>query len=271
MGFDLGIGEAAALTALEAAAADAAAATAATVGTTAAATTAAAAGTAATALSIAPEALALGAGANFAIDAAAAGGAAAAGAGAAGGSLASTLSTAGLVSSGASGLLGAAGAMRTAQAQKDSANYQAQVALNNRNIAGYQASQAAAKGAEEQERLGLRQKQQSDLILASQAANNIDIGSGGSAEDVRRSQRALGQLDALQLQHNTAQQIYGYQLAGSGFEGNADLLKSQAAYAGASGPLNAAGSILSAASAASNQYLNWMRVAGSSTNRAAFV
>ncbi len=171
---------------------------------------------------------------------------------------------AGFAATAASTVAGAVGAENSAKAQQDQANYQAQVAANNQKIAGYQASEAAAKGAADQERLGLRQKQQADLILASQAANNIDIGSGGSAEEVRRSQHTLGELDALQLQHNTAQQIYGYQIAGSGYGAQADLLRTQAANAATAGSVNATGSILSGATAAGNQYLNWMRVSGNS-------
>lgn len=160
--------------------------------------------------------------------------------------------------------MSAIGAEQNASAQAANASYQAQVAKNNQTLAGYQASQAAATGSAAEEKAGLQRRAIEGQIETSQAANNIDIGSG-SAEDVRKSQSALSDLDALTLRHNTAQQVYGYQVAGTSDSAQAGLLQQQASQAPIAGAIGATGSLLSGAASASSQYFNWMKVAGSSS------
>lgn len=268
IGFDFGIGELfGTAAAAETAAATAAAATdvAATAGTAAASTAALSAGEAsliasATAASAAP--LAAG------TAGAAAAGLAAAGGTAAGSTLfglgTGALAKIGIGTSLASGALGAVGSVRTAEAQKNAAEYQAQVDLNNRKLAGYYANTEAAKGASDLSQQQQRAKQQMDLIRASQAASGVDVASG-SSEDVRRSQEILNNLDALTIMSNTAQKVYGYQIAGTNAESEAGLKQQEASQTGAEAALGATSSLVSGASGAANQYFNWQRVAGGPT------
>lgn len=255
IGFDFGIGElfgtaAAVDAAATAAAATDVAATGAAVGATAAAGTAAA-GTAAAV--------------GTAAAGTAAAGTAAAGTGLFGGLIsAQTAAEIGVGTSLASGALGAVGSIRTAEAQKDAANYQAAVDLNNQKLAGYYANTAAAKGASDLSREQQKAKQQKDLIVAAQGASGIDVASG-SSEDVRRSQDILNNLDALTIMSNTNQQYYGYQVAGTNAGNEAGLKQLEASQTGAEAALGATSSLVSGASGAANQYLSWQRVAGGPT------
>lgn len=269
IGFDFGIGELfAGAAATDAAAAGTAAAVtdvAATAGTAAAAgsvasTAALSAGEAsliagASAASAAP--LALGTAGAAAAGAAAAGG----GAGLFSGLTTGTLANVGVGTSLASGAVGALGSVRTAEAQKQAAQYQAQVDLNNQKLAGYYANTAAAKGAADLSTEQQKQKQQMDFIRASQAASGVDVASG-SSQDVRNSQEILNNLDALTIMSNTAQQYYGYQVAGTNSANQAGLEQLAASQAGPEAAIGATSSVLSGASGAANQYLAWQRVAG---------
>lgn len=247
---DFGIGEsAAAVTAATAAETAAAAGTATAAGATAAAGTAAAS----TAALTAGEASLL----------ASAGAASAAALPAAGLTSAQLLAYGGLASTALSGGVSALGAINSADAAKKNADYQAQVQKNNQALAGDGASQAAGAGAANEERAGLQRRAVGSAIETSQAANNIDVGSG-SAKDVRDSQSALSDLDALTLRHNVAQQIYGYQIGATSAGSEATLLQQQASQAPTAGALTAGGSLLSSAGSATNQYFSWMKDAGNS-------
>lgn len=159
------------------------------------------------------------------------------------------------------GGIGAIGAMNQAEAASQNAAYQAQVARNNQKLAEYQVEQTAQTGAANEERLALRQRAIAGQLDTSMAANNVDINSG-SNENVRRSQAELDALDALSLRHDTAQKIYGYQVAGTSYGAEAALRDKQSSDASAAGPLDAVGSLLSTAGQATNQYFSWMKVAG---------
>ena len=173
------------------------------------------------------------------------------------------LAIAGVAASVAGAGASALGAVNSAHAQAANASYQAQVQENNQKLAAYGASQAAASGAAAEEKAGLQRRAVAGAIETGEAANNIDIGSG-SAKDVRESQSALSDLDALTLRHNVAQQSYGYQIQGESAGDTAALLQQQASQAPTAGALAASGSLLSGAGSAANQYFSWMKVAGNS-------
>jgi hypothetical protein len=176
-----------------------------------------------------------------------------------GSALAGALADASVGTSLASGGVGALGAIRSAQAQGDAYKYQAQVDLNNQQLAGYYANQTAAAGQAKLSEEQQKQAQQMSLIRASQAASGVDVASG-SSEDVRRSQEILNNLDALTIMSNTAQQVYGYQVSGTSEANQAGLEQLGASQTGAESVLGASSSLLSGASGAANQYLAWRRV-----------
>jgi hypothetical protein len=205
------------------------------------------------------------------VGAAAAGTAAAAGAATAGTAVAATgvtaasvLSNVGAVGAGLAGVTGAIGAINSASAQKENAEYQAQVAANNQQIAKNDAGQAEAAGEAATEQAGLKARAQVGAIKAAQAASNIDVNSG-SAVDVRSSAAELDQLSQLQIRGNAQRQAYGYQTQAAGFGSQEVLDKSLAAQAPTAGAISAAGSLLSGATGVANQYSKWKSVAGSSS------
>jgi hypothetical protein len=160
------------------------------------------------------------------------------------------------------GVISAVGAENQAAAQEKAANYQAQVAANNATIASEQAKQATAAGESNVENQQLQSRQKIGAILAAQAASNVDVNSGSSL-DVRTSQQQLGQLDALTIQSNAARQAYGYQTQSVSDTAQSGLYQSQASNDATAGGIKAAGSIISGASSAGNQYARWQQAAGS--------
>ena len=122
---------------------------------------------------------------------------------------ASVLSTVGEVGAGLSGAVGALGAIEGASATQKTAQYQAQVAANNEQIAKNDASLTEAAGQQSVEQEGQKTKATVGAIEAGQAASNIDVNSG-SAVDVRSSASELGQLNQLTTLGNAEKQAYGY-------------------------------------------------------------
>jgi hypothetical protein len=159
------------------------------------------------------------------------------------------------------GTIGALGAAESAAAQGQSAAYQAQVAANNQSIAKNQAQQAAAAGETQQEQIGLQTRARVGAIEASQAASNIEVNQG-SAVDVRSSAASLGELNALTVRSNTAQQVYGYQTAATSFSGQQSLAQAEEAQAPVEGGISAFGSLLSGASGATRAYAGWQLASG---------
>lgn len=192
---------------------------------------------------------------------------AAAAAATAGTSLASGLATAGEVASLAGGAIGALGSLESGAAQKNAALYQSQVSANNVQVARYQAQQAAATGEAQEEAQGLKTRAQLGAITAAQGASNVNVNEG-SAVDVRSSAADLGELDALTIRSNAQKQVFGYETAATSFQGQEGLAQSQAAQAPIAAGIGATSSLLSGASGAASQYLNWQRVAGATNANA---
>lgn len=109
----------------------------------------------------------------------------------------------------------------------------------------------------------LRERAIVGQLETGEAANGLDISSGSNRE-IRRSQDVLNQYDTAALRHDTAQKIYGYQIAGVSSGAEAGLRRTQAADASTAGDIGAFSSLLSAAGQGASQYFNWMRVSGNS-------
>ena len=180
------------------------------------------------------------------------------------GEIAATLASIAPYASLASGAVGALGALESGAANAKNAAYQSQVAANNAAIAGNQAQEAQASGEVQQEQQGLKTRAQVGAIEAAQAASNIEVNQpGSSAVDVRSSASALGELNALTIRSNTAQQVYGYQTAAASFTGQESLAMSQAAQAPFAAGINASTSLLSGATGAGRAYAGWQLSGGS--------
>lgn len=174
---------------------------------------------------------------------------------------AGALETAVLVTGIAGTAVSAYGAYQQGQAQKSAANYQAQVAANNAQIAQTNARLATQKGEIEATQQELKNRAQMGEIVASMAANNVDVGSG-SALDVRKSADVVGQMDAATIRSNAALENYGYRSQSLGFQSQSTLDKATAQNAGEASYIGAAGSLLGGASRVGAQYVQWQTATG---------
>ena len=165
-----------------------------------------------------------------------------------GGSSAATIAAVAAV--GGAGL-SAYGSIQSAQAQKASADYQAQVAAGNQQTALQNAHYASMSG--EQQAAIQEQKTRAEVgaELAAQGSSGVDINSP-TASAVRTSKGMIGALDAQTIRSNAARQAYGYQTQSTDFanQASADIAKGQNAET--AGYIDAGSSLLKGVSAASN-------------------
>lgn len=143
------------------------------------------------------------------------------------------LATAALAATAGSAIMGG---VSSAQA----ANYQAQVARNNAQIAhqneAYSASATSANVTQE----GLKASQRDAQVRVGAAAQGLDVNSGSPAA-VQASQRQLGDLDVATTASRGAEQVYGYGSQQTGFTAQAGLDQAQVGPDIAGGFLKAAG------------------------------
>lgn len=164
----------------------------------------------------------------------------------------------------ASAVVAASGAQQAAAANRDSANFRAQVSLNNQQISQKNSELATAAGAEQAAEQGLKTKAVVGKIKAAQAASNIDVNSG-SAVDVRSSASELGQLDALTVRSNAARAAYGFDVQASNYGAQSQLDRAEAKNATQAGDINALSSLLGGASQGASQYKTWSMMGGDSS------
>ena len=157
-----------------------------------------------------------------------------------------TLPTAALAVAGAGAATSAVGTITGGIAQKEQADYQAQVARNNQTIALQNANYASEAGAVQAENVGLKAAGELGQVKAAQAAGGIDVNSG-SAVDVQQSQRESGALSELTTANNATLQAYGYQTQATGYAAQAGLEEATAENAIPGSLLSAAGGALSSA------------------------
>ena len=117
---------------------------------------------------------------------------------------------------------------RAASAQAAQANYQAQVAENNRIIAERLAVDAEQRGEIDVRRHRQQVEQLKGRQVAALAASGVDVASG-SPLDVLADTAGLGEIDAQTIRHNAAREAWGYRVEGSNQGAQAGLLRHQAA------------------------------------------
>lgn len=143
--------------------------------------------------------------------------------------------------------ISAYGQMQAGEAQKDAANYSAQVAANNKIIADQNAEHALQAGQVQAAATSLKGAETAGRIKTGQAASGIDVNTG-SAVDVQESQREQEKLDTLTVLNNAQLQAYGYRSQGVGYQAQSELDKATAKQAPVAADLAAAGGLLSSAS-----------------------
>lgn len=137
------------------------------------------------------------------------------------------------------------GAIKQGQAAKKAgaagqaaANDQASLSDYNASVAGLQADDAIARGADEENRYrtqvrGIVGQQRADF-----AGANIDVGYG-SAVDVQADAAYLGELDALQIRTNAAREAWGYEVQEEDYRREGEITRKTGEQIAAAGRANA--------------------------------
>lgn len=99
------------------------------------------------------------------------------------------------------------------QAQRRAAESQAEISDYNAAVADLQATDAVARGKEEENRFRTRVSGMIGEQRAGFAATNVDVGFG-SAVDVTADAAFLGELDALTIRTNAGREAWGYKVQG---------------------------------------------------------
>lgn len=119
------------------------------------------------------------------------------------------------VSAGTAAIIGTGvqmyGQHKVAQAQKNAADFNAQVAEQNEALATQKAAWQTQEGEQNVGASEMKTAAQVGGIKTFQAASGVDVNSG-SAVDVENSARTIGKLDALTIRSNAARAAYGYQV-----------------------------------------------------------
>lgn len=149
----------------------------------------------------------------------------------------------------ASLLASVGGTVMQAQAQSQSAAYNAQVARNNQTIANQNAGLALEQGQQAEETQKIKTGEMISGIEAGQAASGVNPNEG-SPLNVRISAAETGDLDAETIRYNANLQAQNLQYQGSMYGSQAQLDQSQGQY-------GVAASILGGASSVSSKWLQY--------------
>jgi len=125
------------------------------------------------------------------------------------------------------------------KAQQSAANSQADLAEYNAGIADVQATDATARGAEDESRFRMGVRGMIGAQRAGIAAGNIDVGYG-SAVDVQADAAFLGELDALTVRTNAAREAWGYKVGAEDLRRRAAISRKEGVNLAATGDANAA-------------------------------
>nr|WP_198983069.1 hypothetical protein [Herbaspirillum sp. ASV7] len=152
-------------------------------------------------------------------------------------------------------------AYQSGQAQKANAEYQAQVAANNKIIADYNANAAIQQGNQQIQAAEEQAAQHQGMIRAVMGAGGIQLDNGSSLRD----QQGVAQVDATNkatITSNAARAAWNFTNQGANFDSQAQLLTQQANQAASAGLMNSFSSILSGASTTA---ANYKRFSGGAT------
>lgn len=153
-------------------------------------------------------------------------------------------------------VLSAAGSYESGKAGKNAADYQAQVAANNAQIATQNETLAIESGEQTASNQSMKTRATVGATVAGQGASGVDVNSK-SFTDVRAGEAELGHLDALTIRSNAARQAYGYAVKAVSETAQSKLDTSMGEQSMLSGEIGAASSLLGGASSAGSKYAAW--------------
>lgn len=151
------------------------------------------------------------------------------------------------------------GAVQNSRAQSQAAAYQAQVATNNATEAQQNARYAIQAGEVSAETQGLKNKEELGAVVASEAANNVDVNSG-SALDVQTGTRERGLQDVSTIRNNALLTAYGYQTNATSFTSQSILDTASSQNTSSEIPVLAGSDLLSGAASGGNAYVRALQV-----------
>jgi hypothetical protein len=150
-------------------------------------------------------------------------------------------------------LLGAAGQVQQAQATAAADKYNAQVQEMNATLSERRARDAVERGQAEE----ARKRAEVSRILGQQkaafAANGVDIGFGSPLDTIVDT-ATMGELDALTIRSNSYREAYDRRIDAVNQRAGASLSRMEAKNATTGGYLAAAGTVLTGAGKAYQQY-----------------
>tara|TARA_R110000851_G_scaffold5398_1_gene22362 strand:- start:5115 stop:5663 length:549 start_codon:yes stop_codon:yes gene_type:complete len=147
--------------------------------------------------------------------------------------------------------MSAYGAYQGSEAKKDTANYQAGVARNNKIISDRNAAAITKQGVEESNRYRAKVRQMEANQMVGLVGQGVDL-TEGSSIDLLADTAGLGEFDAQVIESNANREAYNAKVQGMNYESQAGLYKAKA---NAQSPAFAAGtSLLSSAGQVSDRW-----------------
>lgn len=146
-----------------------------------------------------------------------------------------------------------------AQAQAQSAQYQAGVALQNQQISKQYADMETARGETLAQQKEVETGQRQGAIAAVAGASGLDPGSGSSLR-LSDDTLAMGRLDAATIRYNASKAAYGYNVQGMSYGNQANLDMMTARNAKEAGNLAAFSDIIGAGSQVGSKWAAFQNV-----------
>lgn len=150
-------------------------------------------------------------------------------------------------------VLGAVGAIQQGNAAAAAGRYNAQVSDMNAKLSERRALDALDRGERDEQRKRAEVAQLKGRQIAASSANGVDL-TFGSPLDMIVDTAVLGELDALTIRKNSANEAYDNRVQAVNGRADAQLSRMNADAAQTSGYLNAAGTLLGGAGKAYTEF-----------------
>lgn len=173
----------------------------------------------------------------------------------------STLTAATLATTATSAAVGGYGAVKQGEAQAAAAKYNSAVEGQNAAVSGQNANIAEQSGEAQANLQGQKTKAAIGATLTGQGASGVDV-AGGSAVNVRDSERALGEIDSLTIRSNAARDAFGYRVKSKSEEGQSAVSAFEAANDTTGGKVAGASTFLGGLGSASSEYQKYKLSSG---------
>lgn len=156
----------------------------------------------------------------------------------------------------AGGAVSAMGAQQQAQAQADSARYQAQVARNNQLMAQRNAEYVRTKMETDTYNQDLQNREQQGKIKAAMAASGFALDSGNNLK-IQGDAAQLGRQDTLTTRNNAERNAYNFDVEAQNHAASAGMYDMQASNAKKAGNLAMFSSLLGTASSFGDKWSSY--------------